>query len=403
MNVAVPTAQTERQREAKPGRNVPSRPRSKGLVVGHLVGAPIILTPSWFLSALVLTAIFAPNVVRVAPTLSPAGVAGAAFGFACLLALSVFLHEAAHALMANRQGQRVHELAVTLWGGHTAFSNQIKSPGSAALVAIVGPITNLLLAGIFYASYQMMPRGTLLSLLFYAAFFSNAFVGFFNLLPGLPLDGGQILEALVWGITGWRTRGTIVAGWVGRLVALGLVVWQLTLPLTRGLSINPTSALWMLMIAGFLWQGSSQSISIARRREKVSAYAARNLALSTLAVPVTSTVYAGQMAVANASNPEATLCAVDDQGRPIGWIDKDAMARVPQTAVTRTPITAALVPFAPGSAVPIALTGLPLLAHIDATSGGSRLVPVVDAEGHLAGVIDIGQLAAALSNVRTHR
>lgn len=115
----------------------PTRKRSKGLVIGHLAGAPVILTPSWFMAALVLTFVFAPNVIRVQPNLPLAGVVGVAFGFALLLALSVFLHEAAHALVATRQGQKVHELAVTLWGGHTAFSNQLKGPGSAALVAIV--------------------------------------------------------------------------------------------------------------------------------------------------------------------------------------------------------------------------------------------------------------------------
>jgi len=381
----------------------PSRPRSKGLVIGRLAGAPVILTPSWFLAALVLTGVFAPNVVRAAPNLPQAGVVGVAFGFALLLALSVFLHEAAHALVAHRQGQKVHELAVTLWGGHTAFTNQLKGPGAAALVAIVGPLTNLLLAGIFYAGYQMLPRGSLVALLFYAAYFSNGFVGLFNLLPGLPLDGGQILEAAVWGATGWRTRGTVVAGWVGRIVAVGVVLWALVWPLIQGRSINPTSALWMIMIAAFLWQGSGQSISIARRREHIAGYTARSHAIRTVSLPATATVADGTLALAHASDSTAIPALVDESGRPIGWIDAQALAQVPENIAARTALTSVLVPFAPGSAVPIQLAGLPFLSHIDATSGGARLVPVVDDDGRLAGVLDIGQLAAELANMRTGR
>jgi len=374
--------------------------RTPGLVIGHLAGAPVILTPSWFFAALLLTGVFAPNVVRAAPNLPAAGVAAVAFGFALLLALSVFLHEAAHALVATRQGQTVHELAVTLWGGHTAFSNQLKGPGSAALVAIAGPLTNLLLAGIFYAAYQLLPTGSLVALLCYAAYFSNGFVGLFNLLPGLPLDGGQILEAIVWGATGWRTRGTVVAGWVGRIVAFGVVFWALVLPLIRGTGISATSAIWLIMIAGFLWQGSGQSIGIARRREKIAEYTARSLLNRTLALPATATVADGLAALAHTTDTQVVPALVDEQYRPIGWIDTQALNQVPTHIAARTPLTAVLVPFAQGSAVPIGFGGLQLLSHIDATSGGARLVPVVDEAGQLAGVIDIGQLASELSKLR---
>jgi len=394
---------TTRSRLAGRSPRSGGRPRSRGLVIGHLAGAPVVLTPSWLLGALVLTVVFAPNVRRAAPNFGTAGVIGVAFGFALLLALSVFLHEAAHALVATRQGQKVHELAVTLWGGHTAFSNQLKGPGAAALVAIVGPITNLLLAGIFYAAYQLLPVGSLVALLCYAAFFSNAFVGLFNLLPGLPLDGGQILEAIVWGATGWRTRGTIVAGWFGRIVAVGVILWALVWPLIQGRSINLTSALWLFMIATFLWHGSGQSIGFAKRNERISGYSARSLLTPTISLPVGASAADASLALAHATDRAAIPALVSEQGQPIGWVDAEALARVPEFAAARTPVTTTLVPFPEKSAVPITLAGLPLLSHLDATSGGARLVPVVDDAGRLAGVIDIGQLATELARLRAAR
>ena len=98
-------------------------------MIGRVVGAPVILTPSWFLAAAILTVLFAPTVQRLAPHLGPE-IYLVSFAFVLLLFASVFLHEVAHALVARARGQHVTELAVTLWGGHTAYS------GTSARLAI---------------------------------------------------------------------------------------------------------------------------------------------------------------------------------------------------------------------------------------------------------------------------
>lgn len=376
---------------------------SPGWVIGRVAGAPIVLTPSWLLTAVILTAVFTPNVSRSAPQLGPIAVAAVAFSFALILGVSVFLHEVAHALVATRQGQKVTELAVTLWGGHTAFSNRARSPGQAALVAIVGPVTNLLLAALFFAGTLIFSPGTIPALLCYAAFFSNAFVGLFNLLPGLPLDGGQILEAGVWRFTGWRTRGTVVAGWAGRIVAIGVVLWYFLVPILRGVSINMTSALWMVMIALFLWQGAGQAITQAARREQLAGLTARSLAMRTTSLPQTATIADALAAAAEApkgGDDRTVLAVVNSHKEPVGWIEPDALKRVPEAASARTPISAVLVPFQAGSGVPISLSGLALLQHVDATCAGARVVPVVNSAGQLAGVLDIHEIAAQVANLR---
>jgi Zn-dependent protease len=375
--------------------------RSSGLVIGKIVGAPIVLTPSWFIAALVLTAVFAPNVTRVAPYLALPGVIGVAFGFAVLLAVSVFLHETAHALVAAAQGQKVTELAVTLWGGHTAFSNQAKGPAAAAAVAVVGPITNLALAGLFFGFYQITPHGSIWALLCYAAFFSNGFVGLFNLLPGLPLDGGQILESIVWGVTGWRTRGTLVAGWFGRIVAIGVVAWAIAWPLIQGQSPNLTSALWMVMIAAFLWQGAGQAITLAKRREEISTLSARTISARIFPLLISSTVAEAQDAAASHSGE--MLVVVDEAAKPVGWINMEALGAVAGRIARRTPVASVLVPFAQGSEVPVNIAGLAFLTHIDATSSGARIVPVIDDDGALVGAIDINELATELKARRAKK
>ncbi|GMA26126.1 hypothetical protein GCM10025864_38850 [Luteimicrobium album] len=223
-----------------------------------------MVTPSWFVAAAVLTVLFAPTVRYVSPDLG-VGTYVVALAFVLLLFLSVFLHEAAHALVARARGHEVHELALTLWGGHTAYGGG-GGPLDAFLVAVVGPVTNLVLAGAFWAAFQPV-RGdaSIAGLLLYAGAFSNAFVGIFNLLPGLPLDGGQMLESAVWGGTGNREKGTVAAGWVGRAVAVAVIVWAVGVPLARGGQPSLTTVIWGVLIGGFLWQGPRRPWRRARR------------------------------------------------------------------------------------------------------------------------------------------
>ena len=130
-------------------------------MIGRVSGAPVILTPSWFLAAAILTVLFAPTVENLAPHLGNERYV-VSFAFVLLLFASVFLHEVAHALVARARGQHVTELAVTLWGGHTAYSGTSARPLDGFLISVVGPLTNLALAvgsGIRYAVIEGGPNG----------------------------------------------------------------------------------------------------------------------------------------------------------------------------------------------------------------------------------------------------
>ncbi|GAB2473783.1 site-2 protease family protein [Xylanimonas ulmi] len=367
--------------------------RTRGWVIGRVAGAPVIVTPSWFLAAVVLTLVFAPTVRSFAPRLSDGGVVVVAFAFVLLLFASVFCHEAAHALVARSRGHRVTELAMTLWGGHTAYTGAQRRPLDGALVAVVGPLTNLLLAGVFWAAFGAAPAASVPAMLLYAAFFSNVFVGLFNLLPGLPLDGGQLLEALVWRVTGSRMRGTVAAGWVGRAVAVGVLAWALLWPVARGLAPSVTTVIWSAVVGAFLWSGAGEAITTARRRAVVDSIATASLA--GRAVVVATGTRLGDAARAVAGVPDAAVVVTDAWGAPLGWVDPAAAAAVPPGAVGVTPVDAAVVPFPPGSAVDDSLGGAALLEHLAATSAGARIVPVVRG-GRVTGVLDVARVAAAV-------
>ena len=376
----------------------PDPQRSKGFVIGRVAGAPVIVTRSWFLAAFVLTILYVPTVEARLPGLGAGGYA-VAFVFVLLLFGSVFLHETAHALVARARGQRVTELAVTLWGGHTAYTGGLGRPLDGFLVAVVGPLTNLVLAAGFWVAYEASPVMNVPTFLLWSGFVSNALVGAFNLLPGLPLDGGQILESLVWTVTGKRTTGTIVAGWVGRVVAVGVLVWALALPFALGARPSFTNVLLSALVGALLWSGAGAAITNGRRREAVAGLSAATLARPALLVPLGSTVAEALSARANAvaggaSSSDYVVVVGHDQG-PVAVLDGEAVAAVPAAAQNVTQVDAVAVPFVPGSAVPPALSGTDLLTQLAQRSGGARLVPVVD-DGRVTGVLDIADVARAI-------
>ena len=373
------------------------RPRrtTSGWVIGRLAGAPVVVTPSWFVAAAVLTVLFAPTVRYVSPGLG-IGTYVVALAFVLLLFLSVFLHEAAHALVARARGHEVHELALTLWGGHTAYGGG-GGPLDAFLVAVVGPVTNLVLAGAFWAAFQPVRHdASIAGLLLYAGAFSNAFVGIFNLLPGLPLDGGQMLESAVWGGTGNREKGTVAAGWVGRLVALAVIAWVVVVPLARGGQPSLTTVIWGVLIGGFLWQGASQAVASGRARAAIA-----HLRASDLMLPVRLVYDTGTVADARAvSLPHHALVVVDRAGTAVGAVDPQALASVPEAAAAGTPVTAVAQTLGPDAVVDAETSGGELVGTVAEAAPGAPVLAVVHA-GSVVGLLPVQTVVEAVRHANS--
>ncbi|MFD6164793.1 site-2 protease family protein [Oerskovia sp. NPDC060287] len=380
-----------------PARRAPRDPHlTKGWVIGRVSGAPVILTPSWFLAAAVLTLLFSPTVRSFAPGLG-VGIYLVSFVFVLLLFVSVFLHEVAHAVVAKSRGHEVTELAVTIWGGHTAYSGTSRRPLDGILISVVGPLTNLLLAVVCWFAFQAQPTMTVPALLLYAAAFSNAFVGVFNLLPGLPLDGGQILESAVWAVTGSRTRGTIVAGWVGRVVAVGVVAWALGWPLLNGYEVDLFTVAWAALIGAFLWSGAGAAITNGRTREAVAGLTVASLAYPAVAVPVATTVSDAVAAAQRAGAGHVVL--TDALGHPVAYADPAAVAAVPPAQAPLTPVGAVAVGLPPTAQVDVHLAGQAMLDAVASATRDAPLLVVTDA-GRVVGLLDVSHVVAALQAAR---
>lgn len=193
---------------------------------------------------------------------------GGAFAYALTGALlffgSVFLHELAHAVTARLSGIHVDGITLVFFGGFTAARSEEKGAGRAFAIAALGPATSFVLAGLLLFAARLPEGDGPLTRLLELVGEINLFMGVFNVLPGLPLDGGRMLHAVVWAVTRSRDTGTRIAAFGG--MALGVVLFGLAvLEVSRQ---QLFSAIWLALIGSFIFQGaraSQQRIGLERR------------------------------------------------------------------------------------------------------------------------------------------
>lgn len=360
-----------------------------GFLLGRVAGVPVHVRPSWIVVSLVLgMAIASPAAGLPGVTRGGSLVLGAVL--ALLLSASVLVHELAHALVARRRGLTVRGIALVLTGGRTEMS-AAETPGTSALVAVAGPLANLAVAAAAWWAWTLdLPLTARLVALMLAL--ASATVAGFNLLPGMPMDGGWILEALVWRITGRRAAGTRAAAWVGRAVAVGLLVTAVVYPLLRGAS-DLTLVVWSAVIGATLWAGASEHLNAAARRQALDGLAPA--ALAHPAVGVAAGASAAEVHAAAAGGLEVVLVAPD--GTPVGYVDRRALAAVPGERRDATPAGAVVVPLPRGAVVDGALAGRSALDAVSAAFRFSRVLAVLGPDGAVVGLLRYEDVVDALS------
>jgi Zn-dependent protease len=306
-----------------------------GWRIGSLAGTPVYLGRSWPVVAVLIVLLFGPNLSR--PDRGPSYGYLLAAGYAVLLLVSVLVHEAAHATAARRRGHPVSRVVADVWGGHTVYDATRSSPTTTAVVAVVGPLSNLALAGVVWLLRAVTTNETAQTLLGIVAF-ANLLVGVFNLLPGLPLDGGQIVSALVWRATGSRGRGLVAAGWLGRVVAVLTIAWFALRPLAEGRPPNLIDVVWPVAIAFFLWQGASGAVRAGHIHQATAGSPTdvlEPLALVSATTPVSE--------VEGALSRGAWVAAADPNGWPVGIVDAESAAGVPAESRRRTAVASVTI------------------------------------------------------------
>jgi len=367
------------------------------VTLARIGGVPVKLSASWLVIAAVITFLFAGTAS------SATGVAGVgayliAFVLAVLLAVSVLLHEAGHAVAARAYGLPVSEVVINLWGGHTSLGRP-QTPGASAVVSVVGPLVNVVLAVVAELVRRQLPSTVpgsalaVLAFLLLGVALTNALVGVFNLVPGLPLDGGRVLEALVWKVTGNQDTAGVVAGWAGRVVAVGLVAWVLAPPLLAG-RIPPTfTIIWVGLIGLFLWRGASASLKVAQFRRRAATVDLPAVTRAAGVAPASSSV--AQLGdLRDGAGRTLDVVLVDGTGRPVAVVPGGSVAAVPDHLRTSTPASALARALPPGSVV--AASGGALGAVEGLARSGDLGIVLVDDAGRPTGRVRPDDFATAM-------
>jgi Zn-dependent protease len=296
--------------------------RQSGFVVARPFGIPVQVSPYWFVIAGVFIVIYANDLSNSLPGTTTRYVVAAAF--VILLYVSVLVHELSHSVVARGFGLPVRRILLYPLGGISEIDREAPTPAREFAIAAAGPALSLLLGALGWGLSQVVTAGVTGALI-RQLMFANIIVGLFNLLPGLPLDGGRMLRAVIWLLTKKPNTATIAAAWVGRVLALGL----LAIPFfTGGLSGGDmVSTLWVVVIAAFMWTGATQSIKATRFRERLPALQARRLGRRAISVPA-ATPLAEAIRRADEASARA-IVIVDHENKPIAIVNEAAVTATP--------------------------------------------------------------------------
>ncbi|ADI11592.1 M50 family peptidase [Streptomyces bingchenggensis BCW-1] len=388
-------------RTTEPEGEKPQRPRETGggFLMGRPFGVPVYVSPSWFLVAALITWVFGGQLERVLPELGAARYIVSLF-FAVAFYASVLVHELAHTVAALRFKLPVRRIQLQFFGGVSEIEKESETPGREFVLAFVGPLLSLILSGLFYLGMLFVEPDTVVGVLLAGLMISNLIVAAFNLLPGLPLDGGRMLRAVVWKISGKPMTGTVAAAWTGRALAVAVLVGLPLATQTGGFgdeaegfgSVDSlTDALLAAILAAIIWTGAGNSLRMARLRERLPDLRARTL--TRRAVPVAAdTPLSEALRRANEAGARA-LVVVDGQGAPTAVVREAAIVGVPEHRRPWVAVSGLAQDLKEGMRVSAELTGEELLDTLRATPATEYLV--VEDTGEIYGVLSTADVERA--------
>lgn len=300
---------------------------------------------------------------------------------ALLLFVSVLIHELAHSLVARARGLTVDSITLFIFGGVSNLTREPLTPGDEFVIAIVGPVSSLLLAAVFWAVEQALPGNSAAAAVLGYLAFTNLLLGAFNLIPGFPLDGGRVFRSIVWGVTNSLRRGTIAAAFAGQVFGWLLIVWGVTRVLLFG---DVVGGIWTAFIGWFLNSAAESTRQEQTFRETLRGVTAANLmdAPPVVATPDVSVqdfvmdyvMRRGQRAVP----------VVDELGRLVGIVSLTDARKLPQQAWPMTHVDQIMTPAPLTTVLPTDEVGgaIGLMAQ-----KGVHQLPVVD-DGRVLGMLN---------------
>jgi Zn-dependent protease/predicted transcriptional regulator len=225
------------------------------ITLGRIFGIEIGIHYSWFIIALLITFSLADHFRMINKQWSPNVVWGASLLTALLFFLGLLAHELSHSLVARARHLPVSRITLFALGGVSVIEKESPDAKTEFLVAIIGPITSLVLGGVMLGIAALLggnPEASAGPAILYWLGWINISLGVFNMLPGFPLDGGRVLRSIIWGATHNMERATRMASRFGQGVAVIFILVGIY-QFFRGAGIG---GLWIAFIGWFLLQAA---------------------------------------------------------------------------------------------------------------------------------------------------
>jgi len=351
--------------------------------IGNLFGIPFYVNPSWFLVLGLVTWECGNLLAAQFPYMG--GIAPLLLGFvgALLLFASVLAHELGHSFVAIRQGIEVKSITLFLFGGLASLEKESQTPAEAFWIAIAGPAVSLMLFALFTAigvgTSLSGPLAAMVGILAYI----NLMLALFNLIPGLPLDGGNILKSLVWKITRNPYKGVVFASRVGQLVG-----WiAIALGLLSILGISNIGSFWTLLIGLFLLQNAGRSAQSATMQETLTVLKAED------AVIPNSPIVSADLSLREFANEYIIgkdqwrkFFVTDEEGQLLGAIVVDDLKTIPTSNWPATQVRELMQPVDLSTTVQSDQSLLEVITLLEKEK--LTLLPVVRENGVFVGLLE---------------
>ncbi len=354
----------------------------RGFTIGRIAGIRIRVDWSWIIIFLLVTWTLA---VGYFPVLFPNFTIGLFWVLGAISSLllfaSVLVHELAHSFVARSQGLPVESITLFIFGGVSQIEEEPRTARNEFLMALVGPLTSLALALVFWVVFlgTATTSGPVAAVSQYLAVINLA-LGIFNLVPGFPLDGGRVLRAIIWGISGNLRSATRIASYVGQGFAFLLIFGGVAL-IFGGAFL---SGIWLAFIGWFLNNAAAASYRQLIVRQSLEGVPVRRL-METDVDKVAPDLTVQRMIDEHILSGRQHAYPVMTDGEMVGLICLHDIRNVPRDARATEQVSQAMTPY---DKLVTVNPGEDLSKAVDALGRyGYEQLPVVDEPHHLVGLL----------------
>ena len=311
---------------------------------------------------------------------------------------SLLAHELAHSLVARRNGVKVEGITLWLLGGVSRLQGEFPNPGAELRVAGAGPLTSLVLGAAFsllaWLVHASGTGGVAVAALAWLGGI-NLLLGVFNVIPAAPLDGGRLLQAVLWAITKDKLKAAMWSARSGQVFGWALIVIGAYLVLAR----RDYSWLWFIILGWFLTSAATAENQQAVVQSRLRTVAVRQvMTAGPVTVPASATVtrflHDLQPWLRHSAFP------VVDDGQTVGLVTVRRINQVPADERDRTTLREVACPLAEVARATPDEPVADLLPRLGACSGGRALV---FADGQLAGIVAPADISRALERISGNR